>query len=179
MEAWWKQRFIDRRAWILDHLEQLAINGNEALCLSIIDFLNEHQIPVSHSILAQKLKLESGEIDDLLTTLQTKGCLSIEYRDKGILFDITGTFEGEKASDSLRIDTSLFELFEEEFARPLTQNDLQTMSEWIQEYDQKLIAYALREALTYEHLNFDYIDRILKEWKRKNFQAKDYEDGKR
>ena len=43
----------------------------------------------------------------------------------------------------------------------------------------KLICYALREALTYDHKSFDYIERILVEWKNRGMTAEKYEGGER
>ena len=76
-------------------------------------------------------------------------------------------------------DQSLFDVFEREFARPLSQLELQRMSEWMGKYDQRLILYALREALLYDKRSFDYIERILAEWKKRNFTVREYEEGKR
>ena len=42
MEKWWRERFIDRRAWILDHLEDLSLSSEEAMTILLIDFFNEH-----------------------------------------------------------------------------------------------------------------------------------------
>ena len=57
--------------------------------------------------------------------------------------------------------------------------ELQRLADWLNVYEQKLIGYALREALTYEHLSFDYIERILVEWKKRGLRPEDYEEGKR
>lgn len=76
-------------------------------------------------------------------------------------------------------DQSLFDVYESEFARPLSQIELQRMSDWMSQYDQKLILYALREAVLYDKRSFDYIERILMEWKKRNFTAQEYEDGSR
>ena len=178
MEKWWNERWVDRRVWILDHLEELTLSAQETLVVLLIDFMNEHHIVISHAVLAQKLKVDSAEIDDVLTQLTTKGYLQIEYRNGYIRFDIDGIFEDE-AKTSQGFDVSLFELFESEFARTLSQMEVQRLADWLKEYDQKLIGYALREALTYEHKNFDYIERILQEWKRRGLSVEEYEEGKR
>ena len=73
----------------------------------------------------------------------------------------------------------MFDLFESEFGRPLSQTELQRMSDWLENYDQKLIGYALREAVTYDRKSFDYIDRILVEWKKTGMSAEQYERGDR
>ena len=42
-----------------------------------------------------------------------------------------------------------------------------------------MIIYALREALTYDKKSFDYIERILIEWKKRGLTPEEYEEGKR
>lgn len=67
----------------------------------------------------------------------------------------------------------LFILFEKEFGRPLSPFEIETINIWLDE-DQmkpKLIVSALREAVLMSKLNFKYIDRILREWKRKGVQS--------
>lgn len=71
---------------------------------------------------------------------------------------------------------TLFELFETEFKRPLTQVELMRLSDWSREYDQQLIIYALREASINKASSFNYIDKILCEWKRKGMTAEMYEE---
>ena len=67
-------------------------------------------------------------------------------------------------------------MFETEFQRPITQVELVRLSDWSREYDQQLIIYALREAVIKEAFNFNYIDKILCEWKRKGMTAEKYEE---
>ena len=104
--------------------------------------------------------------------------LSLEFKEGKIIFNIDGVFEDDK-DKAIPFDQSLFELYETEFGRPLSQMELQRMADWLNTYEQKLISYALREALTYDHKSFDYIERILVEWKKRNLTAEEYEEGKR
>lgn len=178
MNNWWKERHIHRRDWILDHLEDLSISSEETIVITLIDFMNEHQIAINHAILANKLKMNSDEIDDVLSKLTAKGYLFLEFQNGKILFSIDGIFQ-EQNDKAVSFDESLFELYETEFARPLSQMELQRMADWLNAYDQKLISYALREALTYDHKSFDYIERILVEWKKRGLTWEQYEEGKR
>ncbi len=174
---WWNEKFISRRDYLLDHFEDLSLSCEECMAILLIDFMNEHNIPIAHGILANKMKLEEAQIDDLLSRLTQKGYLDIVYENKKIAFLIDGVFE-DRANKTLSFDQSLFDVFESEFARPLTQPELQRLSDWLKQYEQKLILYALREALMYNKRSFDYIERILMEWKKRNYTAKDYEEGK-
>ena len=46
MEKWWNERFINRRDWILDHLKDLSLTIEETMVVLMIDFMNEHRIPM-------------------------------------------------------------------------------------------------------------------------------------
>lgn len=178
MGLWWKERWVNRRDYILEHLEELSLTVVEGMVVLLIDYFNEHQITINHGILAQKLKMDSDQIDDVLSQLSTKGFLQIEYQSGHIQFVIDGVFEDEEKAKS-SFDESLFDLFESEFARTLSTMEVQRLAQWLEQYDQKLISYALREALTYDRKSFDYIERILIEWKKKGLRVEDYEEGKR
>jgi DNA replication protein len=177
-KQWWKERFIDRRSWILDHLQELTMNSEEALTILLIDFMNEHDMNISHGVLAEKLKKDLEDIDNILSGLSAKGYLQIRYHEKKIAFSIDGIFTSLQEK-TMHFDESLFDVFEMEFGRPLSQMELQRMSDWIENYDQKLIQYALREAIMFDKKSFDYIERILIEWKNRGLQVQDIEDGKR
>ncbi len=178
MEKWWNKRFINRRDWILDNLTELSLTSDETLVILMIDFLNQHMITITHGILAEKFKKDSDEIDDILSHLTAKGYLSLQFDQGKIIFSIDGVFDDHKEK-SIAFDQSMFDLFESEFGRPLSQTELQRMSDWLENYDQKLIGYALREAVTYDRKSFDYIDRILVEWKKTGMSAEQYERGDR
>lgn len=62
----------------------------------------------------------------------------------------------------------LFTVFEQEFGRPLSPMECETISAWIDqdEYPDELIRFALKEAVFAGKLHFRYIDRILIEWSR-------------
>ena len=92
MEKWWNERCINRRDWILDHLKELSLTIEEIMVVLMIDFMNEYQIPITHGILADKLKKDSDEIDDILSHLSAKGYLALQFQNGKILFNIDGVF---------------------------------------------------------------------------------------
>lgn len=176
MEQWWKKPYIKRRDWVLDSLEELSLTSEEAMLILLIDYLNEHNVLINHSVLANKLKKERNEIDDLLSKLTAKGYLEILYNHRKIEFSIDGLFSKDEQKP-MQFDESLFHQFEEEFARPLSQVELKRLSDWMHTYNQKLIYYALRQAVIYDKHSFDYIEKILIEWKRKGVSAENIEEG--
>ncbi|REE94327.1 DNA replication protein [Paenibacillus taihuensis] len=72
-----------------------------------------------------------------------------------------GAAEWPKTSD-------LFTVFEQEFGRPLSPMECETISAWVDQdrYPDELIRFALKEAVFAGKLHFRYIDRILLEWSR-------------
>lgn len=73
--------------------------------------------------------------------------------------------------------TEIYNLFEDEFSRPLSQREMQVLSEWCQRYDQKMIVYALKEASLYRSLSVEYVQSVLHSWKQKGFTTEDIESG--
>jgi len=64
--------------------------------------------------------------------------------------------------------TNLFAVFEQEFGRPLSPMEVETINGWLDKdhYDEDLVLFALKESVFAGKLHFRYIDRILLEWKR-------------
>jgi len=74
----------------------------------------------------------------------------------------------------------IYTAFEQEFGRPLTPMELETVTSWLEQdrYPEELIRAALKEAVFSGKLHFRYIDRILLDWSRNRIanaeQAKEY-----
>lgn len=62
----------------------------------------------------------------------------------------------------------LFHMFEQEFGRPLSPMEYETINAWFDQdqYSEELITLALKEAVFAGKLSFRYIDRILIDWSR-------------
>lgn len=160
------ERSVNKRDFLLDHLEERNLDAKEALCLMLIDFFNQHHISISHDHLATKLKLSLEQVDELLSALQEKNYLSFGYDGKSVQFDISGIFEEEVREKPMLFDGSIFDLFEREFGRPITQLEMERMSEWLRIYDSEWIILALREAIVQDKINFNYINKILMNWEK-------------
>src|SRR5699024_12472317 len=64
-------------------------------------------------------------------------------------------------------------LFEQEFGRPLSPFEIETITVWLDEdlIQPSLIKAGLRESVLMGKLNFRYIDRILREWQEKGIKS--------
>lgn len=78
---------------------------------------------------------------------------------------------------------SVYQLFEQEFGRPLSSIEFQRIGQWLEEdhYQPEILKLALREAVLNQAYSFNYVDRILLSWERKNLKTKQQveEDQKR
>ncbi|ANS74817.1 DNA replication protein DnaD [Paenibacillus yonginensis] len=74
----------------------------------------------------------------------------------------------EETAEMDSAERNLFITFEQEFARPLSPMECETISGWIDQdgYPEELIRLALKEAVFAGKIHFRYIDRILLEWSR-------------
>lgn len=131
--------------------------------------------------LSQPLTINSPSVNQAVTNHSPSSNHKEEYKEfkelKELKEDNNTSLKENKLNEiNNQEKPSLFELFETEFQRPITQVELVRLSDWSREYDQQLIIYALREAVIKEAFNFNYIDKILCEWKRKGMTAEKYEE---
>ena len=71
-------------------------------------------------------------------------------------------------------------MFEQEFGRPLSASEFQRIGQWLEEdhYQPEIIKLALREAVLNQAYSFNYVDRILLSWERKNLKTKQENRGR-
>ena len=63
MTKWYEAAYIDRRIWVLDHLNQYKLNAEEALVgLQLVHF-NECGRPISLETLSKHCGLSSDKVD--------------------------------------------------------------------------------------------------------------------
>lgn len=169
--------FFNRRNWILENLQTLHVNANEAMVLLLLDYFNEIHTMISHEIIADKLKIKVEDVEEIFLSLSDKGYLSIEMKDGNIFFDIEGIYQ--KETEGMPLSPSLLETFEYEFKRPLSSYEMQRILEMASVYDERRVICALNEAVVYEKVDLNYIERILISWMNKGLSIEDIEKGKR
>ena len=89
--------------------------------------------------------------------------VSADTSGRSVSYSLRPLFEDDFTADE--IPQSLFDLFLEQFKRPLSSTEMDKLCNWMKEYEQEFIICALREAVVYKKLNFNYIDKILVTWK--------------
>ncbi|WP_077621765.1 DnaD domain-containing protein [Sediminibacillus massiliensis] len=158
---------------VILHIHRFQMNGNY------------FPTPVE---IAQFTTLSDQECSSILRKLIQKNLLLIEQEenDRQILnecysleplweslYNDTGQSRQGNEQQKAEQQTNIFILFEQEFGRPLSPFEIETVNIWIDQDNQEpsLIKAALREAVLMGKLNFRYIDRILGEWKKKGIKS--------
>ena len=169
--------YFNRRNWIFENLEKLHVNAQEALVLLLIDYYNEIHQMITHEIIADKLKIEVDEVEEIFLSLSNNGYLSIDMSDGNLIFNIEGFYQEKPKGIPLK--ASLLETFEYEFKRPLSSYEMQRILDMASTYDERRVICALNEAVVYEKVDLNYIERILISWMNKGLSVQDVENGKR
>lgn len=182
---WLKEGQITIPAALISQYKEMKLDEYElVLLLHIISFIekgNEFPTPVE---LSQPMTITASDCSELLRKLIQKGLIEINdgFTSDGIRFEKYSLEPlWEKLIDQFLLqgkrknavvheqeETNLYTCFEQEFGRPLSPFEGETLSMWLDEdhHDATIIKSALREAVISGKLNFRYIDRILFEWKK-------------
>ena len=164
MAKWYQENYVNRRDWILENLEYLKITPLELEVILLIDYFNSNHQLVSPEVLAEKTNLDITTIDDVFNSLESKNYLEFKVSNKGVIFSLDKLFEIKIGKEEVVFNVELFNLFEEEFGKPLSKNDMEKLNQLRKKYTTKLIIYALREASLHNKLTMQYITAILREW---------------
>ncbi len=156
---WWKKPYVNRRDWILENLGVLNLSSMEVIILLLIDYLNCLHENIDPVVLSKRSGIEVEEVDELIHQLVRKNLLEVKPLKDKIEFNIDNLFQ-----EGLRyefVDENIFEVFESELSRPLSQPELQRLNGWLSQYTQNEIIAALRTAIVYQKVTFPYINSIL------------------
>lgn len=129
-------------------------------------FAHIHDL-IKKKVLALKTsKNEAGKTQDIY---------SLEPLYERLFIFIDQEAEKEADEDEINQVTDLYQKFEEEFGRPLSPIEIETLNAWIDQdqYSPELIHMALRQSVLNQVYSLRYIDRILLTWQRKNITTKE------
>ncbi len=182
---------------LLTHYKEMNLTEHElVLILHVISFVengNEFPTPVE---LSSRMTISVSECSDILHRIIQKGFIEIiegnsadgirfeKYQIEPLWEKLIDHFlfknKQEAAMLNQQNETDLYTCFEQEFGRPLSPFECETLALWMDDdhHDSHIIKAALKEAVMLGKLNFRYIDRILFEWKKNGIktigQAKSY-----
>lgn len=169
--------YIRKSDWILDHVSHLNLNSVETVILLLLDLSIRKKEHVDPKILANKANIGIKEFDEGLTKLIQKGYVKVDitqdevhYQLDDSLFIFSTSIESSSQKDILGV-------FEREFKRPLSNHEIDKLNDWLMKLDYGFLMHALREAVIYKKLNFNYIDRILVKWLDEKTTLDDLDKG--
>lgn len=175
---WYEQKYVNHRDWLLDNMELLNLSHTDLITVLVIDFLNEHHIMITSDLLCEKTKLSKNDLDVVLGGLCAKKYLDIQAQGDKVSFSLNGLFDVDIAREIRVMDRPLFDVFETEFARPLSQREMEKINEWNRVYNREMIIYALRSASAHQKLSLAYIEGILENWRKQNVTLEMLDAGK-
>ncbi|UTR08490.1 DnaD domain-containing protein [Alkalihalobacillus sp. LMS6] len=188
---WVQQKQVTVPHLLLEHYTRLNINETELVLLIQIQRLIDSgdSFPTPQT-LSEQMTLSVEDCAEKIGQLVRKRLLLIKNsRDEEtnmmyeycsleplwmLLIQHLETKESEKhGNKAAEQEGQLFQQFEQEFARPLSPIEVETISMWIDQdtHTIALIQAALKEAVISGKLNFRYIDRILFEWQRNGIKT--------
>lgn len=156
---WWKKSYINRRDWILENLGVLNLTAHQTVILLLIDYMNINRINITPEELAKRSGFEPFKVDEVLHSLSVTKVLKITPNVDSFAFSIDNLFEEGLKYEY--IDENIFEVFEQELARPLSQVELERLNTWLGIYTQDEIISALRTAIVYKKVSLAYINTVL------------------
>lgn len=147
------------------HLIASYMNTNEESLYDQLNYLVQNKIISVETIEENGKKSERLSFDPLWSKLES----FIERQQKK-------SIQSERSIST----NSLYQIFEEEFGRPLSPIELETIGIWLDEnqYSPELIYMALRESILNQVYSLNYIDRILLSWEKQNITTKEQVEQK-
>lgn len=197
MLAWIKNGNITIPSALLTQYKQMNLTEPElVLILQVISFIENGNDFPTPSELSDRMTISTIDCTNILRKLIQRGYIEINegFSEKGIRLEkysleplweklvdqFLSQYNKTEVKKLQEQETDLYSCFEQEFGRPLSPFECETLAMWMDDdhHDPVIIKTALRESVISGKLNFRYIDRILFEWKKNGIktidQAKSY-----
>lgn len=188
--AWLDEGNISIPNVLLTSYKQVGLSEEElVLLLHVFSFIKKGNDFPTPKELSDRMTFSATDCSEMLSRLIQRGFVEISdgYNSEGIRFEkysvqpllerVVEQFLRERNKQKRIIkqadELDLYTTFEQEFGRPLSPYECETLALWIDDdrHDEAIIKAALREAVISGKLNFRYIDRILFDWKRNGIKT--------
>lgn len=166
------------RPFLFKIIKENNLDINETLLLLYLT--NQEHPELDLKLINNITTLTDEEIIIAFSSLTGKGLIStsitkdgdrvIEEIDLDGIYKIAASNINKK--EVKKQEKNIFELFEKEFARPLTPMEFEFINAWINSgMNEDLIKEALKEATYNGVSNLRYIDKIIYEWTKKGYKT--------
>jgi len=186
-----EKNIVDFPELVLNNYYKLGLNETDAVILIKLNYLlKSNKTFISTKELAETLSISSQTTSKRLNSLIERGFIKLKLVKNGngkqtetfnldflverILKSDYEEKEVDKIEKNKTLEGKLVTLFEEEFKKPLSVLDIQTITKWLNEdkYTYELIKDALFEAIRSRKLNIKYVDGILLKSDKKQVENK-------
>ena len=169
---------------LFNNYKKLNINEEELVIIMLIISLG-NMMEFNPDIFVQEINMDKPKVMTLISNLISKNIISLEmvkngrkteeYISLSLLYDkLVNIVKDIPEEESVKIDNSIFNVFENELGKLLSPMQMEKIKEWITTYkNEELIIAALKEAVLNGVSNFNYIDAILNEWNKKGYKNKE------
>lgn len=168
---------------LFNNYRKLNISEEELVIIMLIISLG-NKIEYNLDIFVSELSMDKHKVMGLISNLIEKNILSLEviksgrkteeYISLSLLYDKLLNIVIDNSNDNVKIDDSIFNVFEEELGRLLSPMEIEQIKEWVVTYkNEELIKTALKEAVLNGVSNLRYIDTILNEWNKKGYKTRE------
>ncbi|MFZ4452315.1 DnaD domain-containing protein [Salibacterium aidingense] len=174
---------------LFDYYAKIGLKDQEMMMLlHIYRFIEDHHPFPTPVQLAERMSVTESECSALLRSLISNDFLEMQKKqdENQVMYEtysLAPLFrrivqehyrpEQDEITET-NTEGELYELFEQEFSRPLSPMECETINVWLDQdkYSPELIKTALHEAVLSGKLNLRYIDRILFEWHKNGVRTK-------
>ena len=161
-------------------IKENNLDINETLLL--IYLTNQEHPELDLKVINDITSLNNEEILSAFSSLTSKNLISTSISKDGerVIEEISLDSIYKLAASNINknvtkvIEQNIFDLFESEFARPLSPMEFEFINAWISSgMNEDLIKEALKEATYNGVKNLRYIDKIIYEWNKKGYKTVD------
>lgn len=154
------------------------LNITELELIILIYFINNTKIYNPKEI-SEVLNISLDEVLITVNSLQDKLLITIDMEKRGDKkVEVANLKQLYEKLTFLIVDeeeevTTIYDVFEQEFARSLSPLEYDLINAWIDAgYSEEIIKEALKEAIYNNVTSLKYIDKILEEWRKKGVKNK-------
>ena len=163
---------------------KLNISEEELVIVMLVISLG-NKIEYNPDIFVSELDMDRVKVMTLISNLMSKNIISLEmikngrkteeYISLSLMYEkLLNIVKDVGDDDNVKIDNSIFSVFENELGKLLSPMQVEKIKEWIKTYkNEELIIMALQETVMNGVNNFNYIDAILNEWNKKGYRNKE------
>ncbi len=159
-KKWFNATYINQIELAVSRFPHLSLTHEQFIVVLAILWLQRNNEIISVTAICNQTKLATEKVNEILAVLTNKAYLIIKSQKNRIDFNLDGLFL-EAEENIMSLDDNLFTLFEQEFGRVLTRNEIQMLAALQANYSQEQIETALRKTLNNDVRSINYVAKIL------------------